>query len=198
MAPNPELGSIALLVLVVGSGCRAAAVSDLGTPAWYVDDGVHNGLLFRAEDAPFRPYQTDPSPDRRTVRFVEYGYAERSWVLGHGRTPFHLWAITRGTGEGVVVVRVFGTLEDAIEGRSVQQVTLDGARVERLGQFLEGWVSPEKERWIIVEQPVTYVLSSSRPYSTLKNNCRHFTAEALEAMQLDVQDLVTGAASSAR
>ena len=143
-------------------------------PVWYVDDGVHNAVVLSVDDAPYLPHLTDPSADPNAIRYVEYGFSDRRWVLGEDRSLGHVWSLLVNQGEGVVVVRVHPHVESVRAQRFFAELQAKRDHLLAFRAELTSWVKPSSRGWILPSESTMYVVSSTRPY-TVKANCREFT-----------------------
>jgi hypothetical protein len=145
-----------------------------------VDDGSHNGLIFRTCDAPVRPDPTSPITLPNTTH-LEIGFSDRGWIRRTGSKLGHVVRILGGKGQGVVVLSPHSSLESAIGTREVVCLHLSDFQIEQVQSAIRQWISGEGPIEVLKDHQLTFSIPSTKQY-TFFRNCRTFTARVLSSL----------------
>ncbi len=169
-------------VASLGTSCVSAS-PEIGGQIWVFTDGSHSGLVLPAHLAPLRPdIRHEALLGREQHHFIEYGYSDRGWFDGTGRSPRHLWRLVFGVGDGVVVVRMYRSQKEALEGKRASVVTVDQKQLAALGAEMRRWIDWRRPVEVYPDEVLAYAFASRVPYHVLRN-CNHFTATMLRVME---------------
>jgi hypothetical protein len=149
-------------------------------PVWVVDDGNHNGILLRCADASLLPRGASPDD------FVEYGFSDLRWMQERRLDAKRVWELLVREHQGVLVVRIHGSLEEAQGTRTLRPMRTTRQSLDQLNSEIWRWV--QRDGFVEEQQgePPTFLVESTMKYSLL-NNCRAFTARLVQ--QLAILDL---------
>ncbi len=115
--------------------------------------------------------------------FVEYGFSDLRWMKERTLDVQRIWELLVREQEGVVVVRLHRSLEDAHFERRMRPMQASRQSLDRLNSEIWRWVRRDGFVERQAGEPPTYLIESTASYSLL-NNCRAFTARLLQQLAI--------------